>query len=367
MKKFLLAAMICCSFPAFAQLTTPPGGGNKKAWVGEKIGITDVTIHYDRPGVKGREGKIWGQLVKFGYNDLGYGTSKAAPWRAGANENTTIEFSTAVKIEGKDLPAGKYAFFIDVEADHCTLIFNKTNTAWGSFFYDPAQDALKVDVKQQHIDKSQEWLKYEFSDQTANSAVIALVWEKWRIPFKVETDLVKEQINVFRKELIGANSENRDNWIQAARYALENNTNLDEALIWVNLAIEMPFVGEANFVTLSTKADILRKMNKQEEADALMKKALPMANMQQMHAYARSLLQQKKYKDALEIFKVNYEKNPTQFTTMVGLARGYSANGDFKNAVKFAQMALPLAPNEVNKNFLIEAVKKLHDSKDINQ
>src|SRR5215510_631620 len=106
---FLLLVTITTT--AFAQLTTPPDGGNKKAMVGERIGITDVTIHYDRPGVKGREGKIWGQLVYTGFTDLGFGTSKAAPWRAGANENTTIEFSTDVKIEGQSLPAGKYGFF----------------------------------------------------------------------------------------------------------------------------------------------------------------------------------------------------------------------------------------------------------------
>src|SRR4030095_13683586 len=94
-------ALLCCFFTVQffflttnAQLTQPPNGGNKKAWVGEKIGITDVTINYDRPGVKGREGKIWGQLVHAGFIDQGFGSSKSAPWRAGANENTTIEFST---------------------------------------------------------------------------------------------------------------------------------------------------------------------------------------------------------------------------------------------------------------------------------
>src|SRR5205823_9254962 len=100
-------------------LTTLPSGGNKKAAVIERIGLTDVTIHYDRPGVKGREGKIWGQLVAYGFNDLGFGTSKAAPWRAGANENTTIEFTTDAKVEGKDLPAGKYGFSIAMGADQC--------------------------------------------------------------------------------------------------------------------------------------------------------------------------------------------------------------------------------------------------------
>src|SRR3954454_17445990 len=95
-----------------AQLTTLPDGGNKKASVSEWVGITNVTIDYNRPAVKGREGQIWGKLVAVGYTDQGFGTSKSAPWRAGANENTTIEFNTDVKIEGQDLPAGKYALFI---------------------------------------------------------------------------------------------------------------------------------------------------------------------------------------------------------------------------------------------------------------
>src|SRR6185503_13306650 len=138
---------------ASAQLTVPPDGGNKKAVVGERIGITDVTIHYDRPGVKGRDGKIWGQLVQTGYNDLGFGNTKTAPWRAGANENTTIEFSTDVKIEGQTLPAGKYAFFIAYDPNESTLIFSKNSTSWGSFFYDEKEDALRVKVKPVATDK----------------------------------------------------------------------------------------------------------------------------------------------------------------------------------------------------------------------
>src|SRR5256885_12691439 len=126
MKHIMIAAVTLLFFSAsFSQLTTLPNGGNKKAVVAERIGITDVTIHYDRPGVKGREGKIWGELVHKGFADLGFGTSKASPWRAGANENTTIEFSTPVSIEGQQLAAGKYGFFIAYDPDECTLIFSK--------------------------------------------------------------------------------------------------------------------------------------------------------------------------------------------------------------------------------------------------
>src|SRR5580692_5623300 len=110
---------------AYPQLTAPPGGGNKKASVSEMIGITNVTVSYHRPRVKGREGQIWGKLVHVGYADLGIGTSKEAPWRAGANDNTTIEFTDDVMIEGHALPAGKYGFFIAYGPDECTLIFSK--------------------------------------------------------------------------------------------------------------------------------------------------------------------------------------------------------------------------------------------------
>ena len=128
-------------------LTVLPSGGNKKAIVGEQIGLTKVVINYDRPGVKGREGKIWGQLVPVGYTDQGFGSSKAAPWRAGANENTTLEFSTDVKIEGQSLAAGKYGFFVAYDPNECTLIFSKNSTAWGSFFYNDKEDAVRIKVK----------------------------------------------------------------------------------------------------------------------------------------------------------------------------------------------------------------------------
>src|SRR5476649_1046905 len=126
MKKIFTAYIITAiiQFISFgivqAQLLSLPDGGNKRASVSEQVGITDVTIHYNRPAVKKREGHIWGQLIPAGYVDQGFGPSKAARWRAGSNENTTIEFSTDVKIEGQLLPAGKYGFFIAYDPNQCT-------------------------------------------------------------------------------------------------------------------------------------------------------------------------------------------------------------------------------------------------------
>jgi hypothetical protein len=362
---FFVAAMI--SINLSAQLTTPPDGGNKKAVVGERIGITDVTIHYDRPAVKDREGKVWGQLVHTGFADLGFGTSKAAPWRAGANENTTIEFSTEVKIEGQPLPAGKYGFFIAYDPNECTLIFSKNNTSWGSYFYRQDEDALRVKVKPVAIDKNVDRLKYEFSNQTDNAAIITLSWEKLSISFKVEVDLDKLQFESFRKELRGERSFSPgwQSYQQAARYAADRNINLEEGLAWANQSINDPFAGEANFTTLSTKAVLLTKLGRNTEADSVMKKALPMGNMNQLHQYGRQLLSMKKSAEALEVFKLNYQKNPNQYTTLMGMTRGYSGIADFKNALKYAGMAQAAAA-QPDKNYVQGLIDKLKEGKDIN-
>jgi len=369
MKKMLTACIaLLCAAASFSQLTIPPDGGNKKAVVGERIGITDVTIHYDRPGVKGREGKIWGEVVHKGFADLGFGTSKAAPWRAGANENTTIEFSTPVSIEGQQLPAGKYGFFIAYDPEECTLIFSKNSNSWGSFYYDPKEDVLRVKVKPQPLDKSVEWLTYSFTDETNTGAMVALSWEKMKIPFKVETDYTNLQLQSFRDELRTDKAFNPgwQSYNQAARFCLQNNVDLDEGLQWADNAISLPFIGQKNFVTLSTKADLLRKMNHTAEADALMKDALPMGTVLQIHTYARQLLQQKKNKEALDVFKINYDKYPNEFTAQVGMARGYSAVGDYKKALAYAQKALPQAPDKGNKDNVEKMIKALQDGKDIN-
>jgi hypothetical protein len=367
-KFYSFLALALFAFGASAQnLTIPPNGGNKKASVSERIGITDVTIHYDRPGVKGREGKIWNGLVHTGFKDLGFGTSKAAPWRAGANENTTITFSTDVTVEGKPLKAGTYGFFIAMgENNDATLIFSNNSTSWGSYFYDPKEDALRVNVKTVPLNESVERLKYEFMDQTDNSAVIALLWEKLKIPFKVEVDYVKTQMESFRNELRGDKGFSIENLVDAIQFAAEHNTGLDEALQWSDYAINTPFPGQKNFKTLSAKAAVLNKMGKTAEADALMKQAVPMGNMMELQQYGRKLISEKKTKEALEIFKMNAQKNPNNFVTYMGLMRGYSANGDFKNALKNAQLALQLAPDQPTKDFVNSMIKKLNEGKDVN-
>ncbi|HUB60888.1 MAG TPA: DUF2911 domain-containing protein [Puia sp.] len=349
------------------QLTSLPDGGNKKASVTERIGITDVTINYSRPGVKGREGKIWGQLIPVGYADQGLGDTKAIPWRAGANENTTIEFSTDVTVEGQPLPAGKYGFFIAYDPSGSTVIFSRSNTAWGAFFYNPQDDALRVKVKPVPLDYEVERLRYEFTDEKENSAVIALQWEKLSIPFKVEVDYVKTQLESFRRELQSEKAFNWQNWAQAAQFCAQRNTDLDEGLTWADKAISDPGIGGTkNFQTLSVKAQILELQGKTAESEAIMKEAMPLGSAQDLHLYARQLLTQKKPKKALEVFKTNYDRHPDEFMTNMGMARGYSATGDYKTAMTYLKKAQAQAPDQLNKANIERLIPILEQGKDIN-
>lgn len=361
----VFAILAMTALASKAQITMPSAGGNKKASVTERIGITDVRIDYDRPAVNGREGKIWGGVVHYGFADLDYGTSKAAPWRAGANENTTFTFSTDVSVEGKSLSAGKYGFFIAMGEEKATLIFSKHSTAWGSFYYDPKDDALRVEVPVIKVNESVERLKYEFSDQKENSAVISMQWEKVKIPFTVSVDLQKEQIASFRREFnMGTFYRYWQNMNTAANYCLVNNINLEEGLSWADRSINTYF-GEANFLTLSTYAGLLEKLNRKTEADSIMKKAYPMATTLQLYIYGRNLQRQKKNKEAFDVYKMAYAKDPNDIYTLIGMIKGNAANGNAKEAIKFGDKALAISKDTNTKTYIDKMISDIKAGKDV--
>ncbi len=350
-----------------AQLTGIPRGGNKRASVSEQIGITDVIIHYNRPGVKKRDGHIWGELIPVGYSELGYGAKNPAPWRAGANENTTIEFTTDIKVEGHDLPAGKYGFFVAYDPNECILIFSRNSTSWGNFFYDSSEDALRIKVKPVKTDRSIEWLKYEFADQTPAAATIQLQWEKLMIPFKIEVDVIKTQLASFRKELRGEKALPGfwQPWNQAASYCLTNNTNLQEGLSWADSATSIKFGGTRNFEPWQTKAAILDSLGRKTEAAEAMKQALSFVDDFQGYVYGCTLVNVKRPQEALGVFKMIYDKYPNTLFTNIGMATGYSALGDYKKALTFALKALPQAKGG-NKIEIEKNIKDLQNGKDMN-
>jgi hypothetical protein len=353
-----------CSMGLKSQITFPPDG-NKKASVSEFIGITEVKINYSRPGVKGREGQIWGKLVRYGFEDLGYGTSKAAPWRAGANENTIIQFSTDVLVEDKMLQKGKYGFFIAMGDEKATLVFSKFNNAWGSFYYKEENDALRVEVPVVKEEQNVERLKYEFEDQTDNSAVISMQWEKVKVLFEVRVDLHNTQIEAFRNEVdSGIFYRYWQNLQMAADYCLANDINLEEGLSWADRSINTYF-GESNFKTLSTYAGLLQKLNRGTEADSIMKKAMPMGSSQDLVTYGVRLNSMDLHEEAFKFFKSNYDKNPDDVYAHLGMVSGNFYLGNKNKALKFCESAKEKTEDQNFLTYIDALIQDIKAGKDI--
>ena len=202
---------------------------------------------------------------------------------------------------------------------------------------------------------------------TPNSAVVALSWEKLSIPFKVEVDYLKQQFDAFVIESQNPRGFTSQGLNIAASWALQNNYGLEKALEWATVATRPNFPGDpTSFSALTTKAGLLDKLGKGDEAAAVLKTALPFGNVGQLQQFGRQLITAKKPKDALEVFKFNYNKAPDQFITLTGMARGLSANGEYAKALEFANKALPLAPNDANKQAIEGMIEKLKAGKDIN-
>lgn len=374
MKKLFTAATLLLTFSAWAQLTLPPSGNNQKAKVTQWIGPVEVSIAYSSPNVTApngtdRTGHIWGELVHYGFIDQGFGTSKAAPWRAGANENTVISFSHAVKIDGKEVPAGAYGLFLAVEKEGPWMwILSKNSTSWGSYFYNPSEDVVRVAANPQDAPFTQ-FLTYGFEGRNPNSASAYLQWENKKIAFKIDVPNVNDlYLAGIRNELRSSPGFEHQAWMQAAQFCVNNNINLEEALTWADAAINMPFIGQENFNTLQTKAMVLTALKRHNEANALMDKAikLPTATVQAVHQYGRALLNQGENKKALEVFQYNFKAHPEEkFTTYVGLARGYAANNNTKEAIKNWELAIKNIPENQKANIALYEgeLKKLKEGK----
>ena len=271
-----LVLTIALAVPAGAQivpgLAIPPSGNNQRASVTQQIGPVRVTIDYSSPAVHGpdgkdRRGQIWGKLVPYGLTDLGFGNGKPAPWRAGANENTVFAVSDNVSIEGKPLPAGRYGLHMIAGPEEWVLIFSKDSNAWGSFYYDPAADALRVTVKP-HKHEYREWLTYEFTTRRPAEAVAELQWEDLAVPWTIKVENINDlYISKLKENLTNVQGFGWRGWVAASQFCVAENTHLEQALEWAEIAVSKPFIGEANFTTLSNKAQVLEKIGRKEEAD----------------------------------------------------------------------------------------------------
>jgi hypothetical protein len=279
------AVLLTLSFGASALSQVRVPRPSQKASVMQTIGVTDVTITYSRPGVKGR--KIWGDPTPAQTSAKGEATlddqnvrpkdAAIVPWghvwRSGANEATMFVITDDVLINGQKLPAGSYSLHTIPTKDEWTIVFNGTSNQWGSFNYDPAKDTLRVKAKPQLVSENQEWLEYSFDPITDNSAQVNIRWEKIRVPFTVEIpDVAAITLAKLRTTVAAAKPDDWRTPFQAANYALQSSSPADDAegMAWLDQSIKI----KETFQNLSAKANALYKAGKKEEALALADQAI---------------------------------------------------------------------------------------------
>ncbi len=341
-KALILALVFGLSSLLVAQNLQLPRA-SQHAKVQQRVGLTEITIDYHRPGV--RERAIWGQIVPYGMSPgAPFGSGNPFPWRAGANENTTISFSTDVMVQGKALKAGTYGLhMVAQESGDWTVIFSHENASWGSFFYDDSRDALRVSAKPQSAGH-QEWLMYGFDEMTPNSANVYLHWEKMKVSFKVEVDHHEIVLASIRSQLTSLPGFGWQGPLQAANYCLQNNINHDEAIGWADRSIN----NTRNVNNMGVKARLLAQKGEATAAGRAMEDVFQFAKDSgveaDMNAVGYLFLQSGNTDRAIEVFKYNVKKHPDAWNVYDSLAEGYDQKGERKKAIKNYKTALKMAP-----------------------
>jgi hypothetical protein len=344
----LISAIATLAFGASVRADLSLPDVSQLAVIKQRVGLSDVKITYHRPLVNGR--KIWGGLVPLG-----------EVWRAGANENTIIEFGDAVSVEGQPLAKGTYGLHMIPTADSWTVIFSKMSTAWGSYTYSQAEDALRVTVKPRP-NEMEEALEYEFEDLKADSATVTLKWEKLAVPFKIAVSDEATFANI-AGQMRGRSQYEWEAPNQAANFCLTKKIHLEDALKWVNLSIQ----NEERFENLATKSDVLKAMNKPDDAKKAWEQAIAKTTPIQLYSYARRLNSEKKDAEAMEMLKEVAKRYPETPFGHLANARIKSAAGDFAGAAEEAKKAQAVAISEQQKANIKVLIDRLAAKQDINK
>ncbi len=323
----LIAALLVLAGPVAAQplLTVPRASPH--ASVTQRVGLTDLTIDYHRPAVNGRA--VWGALVPWDQ-----------VWRAGANDNTTLTTSSPVTIGGQRLDAGTYGLhLIPSEAGPWTLILSTTHTAWGSFSYDPAEDAVRAAVTVRAA-PMQERLAFRFDDPTDDAVTAVLHWEKVEVPIPVSVDTPEVVLASMEREMRGLPRFGWQGWNQIAAYAAQHDRRLDEALGWAEQSVAMT----RTFTNTMTVAGLQDALGRSAETGATRASAMALATEAELNAYGYQLLGQGRTDEAVALFRLNTEQHPDSWNVWDSYAEGLAAQGDTAGATAQYETARRLAP-----------------------
>ncbi len=338
-----LLLMSFATLAAFAQsppLTLPEA--SPKAQASQRVGLTDISVSYARPAVNGR--KVWGGLVPYGQ-----------VWRAGANENTVVTFSSPVKVGGAALPAGRYGLHMIPTEKDWTVIFSTQSHAWGSYGYDPKEDAARVTVTPVPAEPTHR-LAYTFDDPSDGGVVLSLRWAELKVPVRIDVDTKAVVAASLRDQLRGIPQFFPDGWSNAAAWCLRHDTNLDQALAWADRSLAI----RETFPALRVKAELLARKGEKDQAEALRSRALAIATEAEVNALGYALLGQGKVDEALALFQKNVKDHPGSWNAYDSLAEGYAAKGDKAQAAALYLKAKGMVQAPDQKARIDGELAKLH-------
>ncbi len=321
---------------------------SQHAVVTQRLGITDITVNYHRPLANGR--KIWGGLVPYGQ-----------VWRAGANENTTITFTSPVTVEGKPLAAGTYGLHMIPTESDWTVIFSNMSTAWGSFSYKQDEDALRVTVKPGPTDEHNA-LTYDFDQLKPDSTVLTLSWEKLAVPVNISVDVDKVVQASLQKQLRGLAQYDWQSWNDAANYFLNAKFDYEQGLKDVDQSIQ----NEARYDNYMTKSQLLDAMGKTAEAKTARDEALSKASAPQLYAYGRQLLGKHQQDESFAVFRQLVKRYPDAWVSHLAQARLDTGEGKYDSAIAQMKLSYNGAPENI-KPQLDVLLKRLQAKEDINK
>lgn len=278
----VMSAMLLTANIVPAQLRLPDA--SQKAGVMQTIGVTDISIKYNRPGVKGR--KIWGEAPSEAKGEATLDTNTRDPnapvvpyghiWRTGANDATQFTVTDDVMINGQKLPAGAYSLHTIPGKDEWTVVFNGVANQWGSFRYDEKKDTLRVKAKPMASPHSVEWMSFTIDPKTPDSATVTIAWEKVYVPFTVSVDVVATTLAHAREAVAAAKADDWNTPFKAAGYANQNGDRA-EAAKWIEQALKVLdtlIAAKPTFQNLSGKANVLLAAGRKDEALAVADKAI---------------------------------------------------------------------------------------------
>lgn len=310
----------------YSQLDLPRE--SQQARVTQRIGTTDVTITYSRPGVKGRT--IWGDVVPFD-----------AVWRAGANENTTLSTTHDISVEGIPLAAGTYGLHMIPTSGAWTVILSKDHTAWGSFFYKQENDAVRATVNPRPCAMT-EHVTYDFSEVGPDAATLVMRWEKMEVPMRLKVDVHTIVLAELPAQLRGLGAFGWETWYEAAHYAHAEKLDPGKAMKWVDMSIARG----ANFENQTLKATMLEEQGNTAEAAALRKAMIDGATNAQLNTYAYTLMNQGNTAEAVKMFELNAKRHADDPNVHDSLGEGYMMAGNTAAAIKAFKKSLGMNPPE---------------------